>query len=93
MERFVVIQTVTECQLAQKLCAALEESEIPVMLEHVELNEEGLRATGYRVLVPFSLSQRANVVTNRILERNKGFNPDSFTVRNNQSQRGWAALN
>ena len=90
MERFVVIQTVTDCALAERLCAALEESEIPVMLEHVELSDEGIRVTGYRVLAPSNLSQRATVLAARIAERRMKAPVEQFSAISRSSQKGWA---
>ncbi len=59
MEQFLVIQTVTDQNLANLSCGALEEAAIPVMLEHVTISEGEQSASGFRILVPSHHTQTA----------------------------------
>ncbi|RMG44050.1 MAG: hypothetical protein D6719_02715 [Candidatus Dadabacteria bacterium] len=59
MEKYLVLTTTTERSLANRACTTLEQAGIPVLVEHVEISESGLRATGYRVLVPAQFTQTA----------------------------------
>ena len=59
MDRFLVLITTTDQRHAEQVCAALEDANIPVMLEHVEIHDGTLRASGYRLLVPSQYSQTA----------------------------------
>lgn len=59
MERFLVLTTTTERHQASRACAALEDAGIPVMLEHVEINNDGGSASGFRLLVPAQFTQTA----------------------------------
>jgi|GEM_PF-1845978 len=65
MDRFVVLVTTTDQPLAERCCAALEEADIPVMLEHVEIHDGTLRASGYRLMVPAQLSTAAHRIADR----------------------------
>jgi hypothetical protein len=51
--------TTTEARIADASCEALEDAGIPVMIEHVDVLEEGERAPGFRLLVPSEHSQEA----------------------------------
>lgn len=59
MEKFLVLTTTTEQNLAARACDMLENSGIPVMLEHIEILDGNTRAHGYRLLVPSQYSQSA----------------------------------
>lgn len=63
MEHFVVVITTTDQLLAERSCAALEDSAVPVMLEHVEIHENGVQASGYRLMVPAQFAQTAQRLT------------------------------
>ena len=65
MDRFVVLITTTDQPLAERYCAALEEADIPVMLEHVEIHDGTLRASGYRLMVPAQFSTAAHRIADR----------------------------
>ena len=65
MDRYVVLTTTTEQNLAKKTCEALEDAGIPVMLEHREIVDGADRASGYRLLVPFQFRQRAQLLADR----------------------------
>lgn len=52
MEKYCAITTVTDQNLANRICAVLEDANIPVMLEHVEVVDNYRRDSGYRILVP-----------------------------------------
>ena len=59
MDKFLVLTTTTEQRLANRACELLEDSGIPVMLEHIEIMDGNTRAHGYRLLVPAQFSQTA----------------------------------
>ncbi len=59
MERFLILSTIKEQSLANRACAALENAGIPVMIEHVELRENGEKSQGFRLLVPSQYTQTA----------------------------------
>ena len=58
-ERFVVLTTLTDQSLANRACSLLESAGIPVMLEHVEIFGDDMRAIGYRLMAPARMSQSA----------------------------------
>lgn len=60
MEQFLVLATLTDNTEIDGMCDALERGDIPVMLEHVEIEDSGGEiASGVRVLVPSTFAQRA----------------------------------
>ena len=70
-ENFVIIQITTERAEVERTCAALEAFSIPVMVEHVLLNESpftlGLQeaASEYRILTAHSSEQQARSILGR----------------------------
>jgi hypothetical protein len=64
MDQFLIIATLNHHMIANRTCAALEDAGIPVMLEHVEIEEDGISSTGYRVLVPSQHSSAATRLVN-----------------------------
>lgn len=54
---YLVLITSTERSVVNRACNLLEESGIPVMIEHVELLDGPTRARSYRVLVPSEFAQ------------------------------------
>ncbi|MCB0339368.1 MAG: hypothetical protein KDD53_07180 [Bdellovibrionales bacterium] len=68
MEQFFVLTTYSDHMVADSTCGLLEQAGIPVMLEHVEIHEAGVAASGIRLLVPFEYTQRAM----KIIEAGKG---------------------
>jgi len=64
MDQFLIIATLTHHMIANRTCEALEDAGIPVMLEHVEIEEDGNSTTGYRVLVPSQYSSAATRLVN-----------------------------
>ena len=64
-DKFVCIKVLTSQKLADRACTALEEAGIPVMLQHLEVEEGELRALGFRVFTPTRCVQSAS----RIVER------------------------
>ena len=59
VDKFLVLTTVSDRVLADQICEVLEASEIPVLLEHVELFHEDEVASGVRILVPAHHAQQA----------------------------------
>jgi hypothetical protein len=59
MERFLVLFTTTESRVADASCEALEDAGIPVMIEHVDVLDQGSKIAGFRLLVPSHHSQEA----------------------------------
>lgn len=59
MEQFLVLTTITEGALANTICAALEDANIPVMLEHIALRDEGTGTAGFRIMVPSHFRESA----------------------------------
>ena len=59
MEKYCAITTVTDQGLANRICAVLEDANIPVMLEHVEVVDNYKRDSGYRILVLNEKMRRA----------------------------------
>jgi len=70
-ENFVIIQVTTERTEVERTCAALEAFSIPVMVEHVLLNDSpfalGLQeaASGYRIFTARSSEQQARSILGR----------------------------
>lgn len=59
LEQFTSVATFTDQTLANHICANLEDSGIAVMLEHVQVQEDGAATAGYRLFVPTVLVQTA----------------------------------
>ncbi|MDC0358343.1 hypothetical protein OAO01_05955 [Oligoflexia bacterium] len=66
MDKFLVLNTITDQALADATCEALEEAEIPVMLEHVTIQNDDSSASGYRILVPSEFTQTAMSLIERV---------------------------
>lgn len=64
--KFVVLTTTSERPLANRICAALEDDRIAVMLEHVEIRQGRTKASGFRLLVPSDTIQRAMKIGDKI---------------------------
>ncbi len=59
MDQFVVLATVSDTMVADLICGALEGAGIPVLLEHVEIYDGKLNASGVRILAPSTKAQKA----------------------------------
>lgn len=55
----MVLVTLTDRALIDQVCAALESAEIAVLLEHVEIINSNVSASGVRILVPSHCTERA----------------------------------
>jgi hypothetical protein len=64
-DKFVCIKVITSQKVADKACTALEEAGIPVMLQHLELQEGDLKALGFRVFTPSRCVQNASKIVDR----------------------------
>jgi len=58
-ERFLIIKTTTDQEFAQRACQALEGAEIPVLLQHVTIDELEVPVSAFRILVPSTKTQNA----------------------------------
>lgn len=67
MDRFVVLATLSDSIAADLLCGALEGAGIPVLLEHVEIQDGKLNASGVRILAPSDRAQQAIVLIENTL--------------------------
>lgn len=56
---FLVITTISDKSLIDRICTTLEDAEIPLMLEHVEIIGGKNSANGVRVLVPEDCTRMA----------------------------------
>ncbi|MCB0353537.1 MAG: hypothetical protein KDD64_08440 [Bdellovibrionales bacterium] len=77
MSHFVVLKTLVEQQSADRVCQALEDSEISVMLEHVTLPIEDDVVSGYRVYVPEHMAQAAQRVVSVCETMMRAANPSA----------------
>lgn len=59
VESFLILATVTDQALANKLSAALEDAKIPVIVEHIEIRDEDTVGVGYRILAPAQFRETA----------------------------------
>lgn len=59
MDQFLVLTTLTDRIEIDSTADMLETAGIPIMLEHVEVEQQGTAAPGVRVLVPSQWAQRA----------------------------------
>lgn len=66
MDKFLVLDTFTDQGMAEVACTALEEASIPVMLEHVTINDELGAVYGFRIMAPANFSQAATILLKRI---------------------------
>ena len=60
MEQFLILTTTDNRTLADAICQALEDAEIPLLLEHVEIrrDDDGPSA-GFRILTPLHFRETA----------------------------------
>jgi hypothetical protein len=72
MEKFLVLRTLTDQTVANNACAALEDTGIPVMLEHVVIETGDGGASGYRILVPSQFTQSAMGLIDRVVTQHRG---------------------
>ena len=63
-ERFVSIKVLSDSASADRTCSILEEAGIPVLIQHLEIEEGTLKASGYRVLAPAHCAQTAMKLLN-----------------------------
>ena len=85
IESFIVLTTVSDQQLANKLCAALEQADVPLLVEHVELIDQGRSRVGYRLLSPSSVRETAMSIVdiNMSIHQTRGLittRPDELTI-------------
>jgi hypothetical protein len=66
MEQYVALKTFTDQQTVNTVCVALENSAVPVMIEHIECSHSEPQGVSFRLLVPFEFSQSARGVLGRI---------------------------
>lgn len=59
MERFVELQITTDFFTADTAYRVLDSAAIPVLIEHIEISENGVRLPAYKVLVPSAALARA----------------------------------
>ncbi|MDZ4785102.1 MAG: hypothetical protein SGJ02_03385 [bacterium] len=64
MYQFFVLATFTDHVRADTICGALEQMQIPVMMEHVRISEDKKHASMIRVMVPSEFIQRASAILN-----------------------------
>jgi hypothetical protein len=63
MDRFLEVTVLTDKSVANRCCEALEDALIPLMLQHVQIEEQRATRNGYRLLVPSQFTQRARRIT------------------------------
>ena len=68
MDQFVVLATLSDNILADVVCSALESAGIPVLMEHVEIVQGHLNASGVRVLAPADKAQHAMLLVQHVLD-------------------------
>ena len=67
MEQYVALKTFTDQQTVNTVCIALENSAVPVMIEHIECAQSGPSYdVSFRLLVPVQFTQSARGVLGRI---------------------------
>ena len=63
-ERYVSITVISDPVAADQACSILEEAGMPVLIQHLEVEEDGMRASCYRVMAPLSCAQTAMKLLN-----------------------------
>ena len=58
-ERYVSITVFSDPVAADQACSVLEEAGMPVLIQHLEVQDGNIRASGYRVLAPANCVQTA----------------------------------
>ena len=66
MEQYVALKTFTDQNTVNTVCIALENSDVPVMIEHIECAKSAPYDVLFRLLVPVQFSQSARGVLGRI---------------------------
>ena len=61
--RFIELASTTEQNLVNRACAALENANIPVLIEHVDEQGQYGGQSAFRLLVPHQHSQRARRIS------------------------------
>lgn len=59
VEPYIVLTTVTDDSLANRLCTALEDAGISILMEHIDKIEDGEKIQAYRLLAPPNIKQLA----------------------------------
>jgi hypothetical protein len=68
VEPYVVLTTVIDNSLANRLCSALEDSGVSVLLEHTDIIEDGERISAYKLLAPPSLKHLATRIISLLID-------------------------
>lgn len=67
VEKYIVLGSTTEIVLANRTCAALENANIPVMIEHAEAAPGSKKKVAFRILVPLHYAQAARRISDNAL--------------------------
>jgi hypothetical protein len=59
MDQYLPISILSTRMEANHACALLEDSQIPIMLQYIEVEEQGEKIGAYRLLVPMQFTQRS----------------------------------
>jgi|GEM_PF-4336308 len=61
-ERFLIIKTTTDQEFAHRACETLENAKIPVLLQHITIDELEVPVSAFRLLVPATKTQTAQKI-------------------------------
>lgn len=71
IESFVIVTTLAEQEIADKISGALEDIGIPIILEHVAGSESNLGQRGFRILTQSRYSENAMRIADNLLSAYK----------------------
>jgi hypothetical protein len=63
-ERYVSITVLSDPVAADQACSVLEEAGMPVLIQHLEVEDGAVKVSGYRVLAPANCAQTAMKLLN-----------------------------
>ena len=69
VEPYIVLATINNVDLANRMCAALEMVNIPVLIEHLDDFEDGERIQNYKLLAPPTVKELALRIVNAHMAR------------------------
>jgi len=80
MDKYVVLTTYGDHMITNQLCNALETAGVPVLVEHLLIEEGKLQGTGFRVLIPSHLIQTGYGILSTMPRRAVANDIDAFSA-------------
>ena len=79
MDKYVVLTTYGDHMVTNHLCNALESAGVPVLVEHLLIDEGTMQGSGFRILIPSHLIQTGYSILSTMPRRAIANDNDSMT--------------